>query len=191
MKGAEAEIQRLGKELENGVFYLNLAAKCGIPLSEVKRDFLSGLNSRVDQAIWHRAYREFSQSYPVLHRMISRIKSKDHTNMSLMMACILSQAIDETLKFCMDNKLPAFPRTDEIVCRDEDADIVRVVLAKAFYRVTSVRPKIGGVRVDLDKNEKITPLNSETELAHPFSPLVNNKNSDGITHNDSFARFAA
>ena len=106
------------------------------------------------------------------------------------MAYILSQVIDAGLKFCMDHNLPAFPRTDEIVCRERDADAIRAVMARAIHRVTTVNPKIGGVRVELDDIGQLCPLPTNPIPKKPEHPIVNNKEHFEIYWNvvlDSYA----
>jgi hypothetical protein len=65
------------------------------------------------------------------------------------MAKILSDAVNEALTICMERGIPAFPRTDELVCRKRDSEAVRFILAECFIKHSKVNALIGGVQLPI------------------------------------------
>ncbi len=141
---AHKEADRLRAEMESGTLYERLAKECGLDKETAKRRFIAALNGKNGHTYNEVVFQAFARSYPVTKRVIAIVRKKNRKILHRKMTYILSCAMDQSLKFCMDQNLPVFSRADEIVCRDRDADVIRKVLGQAFHNFTTVKPKVGG-----------------------------------------------
>jgi hypothetical protein len=152
VKETHEEADSLRRELESGQLYAHLASESrikGVGPKRAKGRFLPAVNGKDGHTYHDEIFKTFSRLFPLTGKAVGIIRAPDRRNISRQMAFLLSKAIDDCLEACMGLDLPAYPRTDEIVCRERDAELVRRILALAFHKHTTVNPMIGKKRVDL------------------------------------------
>jgi hypothetical protein len=172
---AHAEADRLRAELEAGTFYERLANECGLDKDTTKRRFLAAMNGKNGHTYNEKVFKIFALSYPVTKRVILIVRKTNRKALGRKMTKIVSSAIDVCLKFCMENDIPAISRTDEIVCREREVELLRKVLSGAFYDLTTVKAKVGGTLTtwaDIYPEEKpsaVTQMIVDDNMQHTAS----------------------
>jgi hypothetical protein len=148
--GGIAEAERLATELMEGRLYDSLAEELGIEPKVAKKRLLSALNGEDKHTYNDAVFLSFSRRFPVAKVVVGCIRKGDRKRLNRKMSELLAVAISSAILACAKLGLPVYPRADELVCRARDKEVVRRILATAFFETTTVNPRIGGVRVELE-----------------------------------------
>jgi hypothetical protein len=156
--GGVAEAQRLTNELQSGRLYDALGFECGLTAKAAKKRFLSALNGEDGHTYNDSVFKKFVERYPAAKKVFGKIRKGDKNRLNRKMAGLLAEAMRLALEACAKTQSPVYPRTDELVCRVRDSELIRKVLAASIYKVTSVNPAVGGVNLPLEEIEAATKL---------------------------------
>lgn len=145
--GAIEEAKKLTEELEAGRLYDSLAVTLGIDSKAAKKRFLAALNGEDNHTYNDAVFLEFGKRFLIAKQVIGMIRRGDRKRLNRRMAGILADVIKLTIETCAKLELPAYPRTDEIVCRQRDEAKVHEILSAYFLDQTGVHAKVGGRRI--------------------------------------------
>jgi hypothetical protein len=145
--GGIEEAKKLAEELEAGRLYDSLAIALRIDPKAAKKRFLAALNGEDKHTYNDAAFLEFARRFPVAKQVIGMVRRGDGKRLNRKMAGILADVIKLTIETCSKLEIPVYPRTDEIVCRQQDEAMVQEILSAYFLDATSVHAKVGGHRV--------------------------------------------
>ena len=183
--GAIQEAASLRDDLESGLLYDFLAAEAGLSREVAKTRFLQALNGENGHTYNDPTFKAFARRFPIAKQVISKIRNGDIKRLNQKMAHTLSKAIDKAIQTCWEKQIPVYPRTDEIICRKRDEQIVREVLAAYFFDETGVNAKVGKERVSFIPTEEevwqqfsvrydlAKHINSQTKKIEDELPLWN------------------